>query len=157
MAREKVSAGLLMYRRRGGALEVLLVKPGGPFWRNKDEGAWTIPKGGAEEDESLFEAALREFREETGFEPTGPYVELSPIRQKGGKRVHAWAFEGEVDPGELESAVFEMTWPPRSGRVQAFPEVEAARWFTPAEAKEKINPAQAAWLEELAERVDAGA
>lgn len=152
----KKSAGLLMYRLLDGELQVLLGHPGGPFWRNRDEGAWSIPKGEILESEDPLEAAKREFREETGIHPDGPFIELSPIRQRGGKTVRAWAFEGDCDPSAIESEAFEMEWPPNSGRMQEFPEIDEARFFELDEAKRKINPAQVALLEELASRLDSG-
>jgi predicted NUDIX family NTP pyrophosphohydrolase len=143
------SAGLLMYRIRVGGPEVFLVHPGGPFWAAKDLGAWSIPKGEFGPGEDPLEAACREFREETGFEPSGPYTALAPVRQKGRKTVHAWAFEGDADASALKSNAFSMEWPPRSGHSQTFPEVDRGAWFSLSEARLKINPAQAALLEEL--------
>lgn len=145
----KPSAGLLMFRGRGDSLEVLLAHPGGPLWARKDAGAWTIPKGEIDEGEAPLAAACREFSEETGFRPAGPYVALTPIRQRSGKVVHAWAFAGDCDPGRLQSNTFTMEWPPHSGQVAAFPEVDRAAFFTLAAAREKINPAQIALLDEL--------
>ncbi len=142
------SAGLLMYRRRNGLLEFLLVHPGGPFWKNKDAGAWTIPKGEIQSAEEPLQAARREFAEELGFEPKGQFAELTPIRQKSGKLVRAWAFEGDCDPESCRSNTFEIEWPPRSGRRQAFPEVDRVGFFRLEEARQKINPAQVALLEE---------
>ena len=145
----RVSAGLLMYRLQGGRLEALLVHPGGPFFAKKDDGAWTIPKGEVEPDEDLLTAARREFKEETGFKPAPPFIELTPIRQKGGKIVHAWAFAGEADPLQLRSNTFKLEWPPRSGQVQEFPEMDRAGWFDLDEARRKIKAAQIPLLEEL--------
>jgi predicted NUDIX family NTP pyrophosphohydrolase len=145
----KESAGLLMYRRRNGELEFLLVHPGGPFWKNKDAGAWTIPKGEIEENESPLAAAQREFREELGFEAGGTFLELKPVRQKAGKLVRAWAFEGDCDPARIHSQTFVLEWPPRSGRETAFPEVDQAGFFTFAAAQTKLNPAQLGFLAEL--------
>ncbi len=144
-----VSAGLMMYRRREGAVEVLLVHPGGPFWKKRDAGAWTIPKGEPSEGEALIAAARREFREETGLEPTGELIELGVVRQKGGKEVHAWAFEGDCDPASLQSSTFSLEWPPRSGKWRDFPEVDRAEFFELSAAREKINPAQVALLDAL--------
>lgn len=144
-----VSAGLMMYRRREGAIEVLLVHPGGPFWKKRDAGAWTIPKGEPSEGEALIAAARREFREETGLEPTGELIELGVVRQKGGKEVHAWAFEGDCDPASLQSSTFSLEWPPRSGKWRDFPEVDRAEFFELSAAREKINPAQVALLDAL--------
>jgi predicted NUDIX family NTP pyrophosphohydrolase len=145
----KQSAGLLMYRRRAGELEFLLVHPGGPFWKAKDAGAWTIPKGEIEEGEDALAAAKREFEEELGFKLEGEFIELMPIKQKSGKRVQAWAFEGDCDTSQIKSNTFTMEWPPRSGKMSEFPEVDRAAFFDLREAKEKINPAQVALLEEL--------
>lgn len=145
----KISAGLLMYRVREGELEFLLAHPGGPFWKDRDAGAWTIPKGEIQEDENPLAAAKREFEEEIGVKPEGNFIELSPITQKGGKVVHAWAFEGDCDTTSIRSNTFQMEWPPRSGKFQACPEVDRAGFFRMAEARQKINPAQTALLEEL--------
>ena len=145
----RTSAGLLIYRRLGSNLEVLLVHPGGPFWRNKDQGAWSIPKGEADDAEDLLAAARREFHEETGFQPDGPFLPLSPVRQKSGKTVHAWALEGDLDPAAVRSNTFTMEWPPKSGRKAEFPEVDRAAFFDPQTARQKINPAQAPLLDEL--------
>ncbi len=144
------SAGLLMFRFRAGALEVFLVHPGGPFWERKDLGAWSIPKGEFEPGEEPFETALREFREETGVTPSGDFLHLTPVRQKGGKTIQAWAFAGDADPAALHSNTFSMKWPPHTGKTREFPEVDRAAWFGLEEAAEKINPAQAALIEELA-------
>jgi len=145
----KRSAGLLMYRRSGGHLEVLLVHPGGPYWMKKDLGAWTIPKGEYEVGEEPLAAAVREFQEETGLLPSGPFRPLTPIRQRGGKIVDAWAFEGDGDAAALTSNTFSLEWPRGSGRVQEFPEVDRAGWFRVEEAKRKILPSQAGLLDEL--------
>ena len=145
----RVSAGLLMYRIQDGKLQVLLAHPGGPFFKNKDEGAWTIPKGEIEPGEDLLEAAKREFKEETGVTPTGPFTALTPIKQKGGKIVHAWAFKGDCDPGAIVSNTFSIEWPPRSGRLMDFPEIDRAEFFDVAVASRKIKAAQAALIDEL--------
>jgi predicted NUDIX family NTP pyrophosphohydrolase len=145
----RTSAGLLMYRKQGGNLQVLLVHPGGPFWRNKDTGAWSIPKGETADDEDLLEAARREFEEETGCRPSGSLIPLTPVKQKSGKTVHAWAVEGELDPASIKSNTFTMEWPPKSGRHAEFPEVDRAGFFDLPTAKQKINPAQAAFLTQL--------
>jgi predicted NUDIX family NTP pyrophosphohydrolase len=145
----KTSAGLLLYRRAPAGLEVLLVHPGGPFWQGKDLGAWSIPKGEIGPDEDPLAAARREFREETGFEPSGPAVTLGQLRQPGGKLVHAWALEGDADPSELSSNSFSMEWPRGSGRLQAFPEVDRAEWFGLAEARCRILPGQVPFLDRL--------
>lgn len=143
------SAGLVMFRRVGDSFEVLLVHPGGPLWRNKDVGAWTIPKGEYRENEDPLAAARREFEEETGVRPTGPFIRLTPVTQRGGKTVHAWAFEGDCDPAAIRSNTFEMEWPPRSGRTQLFPEVDRAEFSSIDQALKRINPAQASFLNEL--------
>jgi predicted NUDIX family NTP pyrophosphohydrolase len=150
----KTSAGLLMFRRgRGEILEVLLAKPGGPFWRGKDAGAWTLPKGEYEPPEEPMAAALREWREETGFPANPPFLSLGEVRQKSGKRVTAWAFEGDCDPAAVRSNEFEIEWPPGSGRRQSYPELEEVRWFAIDEARRKINAAQAAFLDRLLDSV----
>jgi predicted NUDIX family NTP pyrophosphohydrolase len=146
------SAGILMYRRTRRALEVLLVHPGGPFWRNKDDGAWSIPKGEIDEGEDPAEAALREFMEEIGSVPDGPRRSLGDIRQRGGKRVHAFAVEGDIDAGAIASNTFEIEWPPKSGRLQTFPEVDRAGWFDLPVARVKIIESQRLFLDRLADR-----
>ena len=145
----KVSAGILLWRRREHDIEVFLVHPGGPFWRNKDEGAWSIPKGEVAPGEDLLGHARREFEEETGAAIDGNFTELTPRKQPGGKLVHAFAVEGDFDPATLRSNLFEMEWPPRSGRRQSFPEVDRAAWFPLAAAREKILKGQAAILDEV--------
>ncbi len=145
----KHSAGLLMYRRRGAVMEVLLVHPGGPFWIKKDEGAWSIPKGEFAPDEDPLDAARREFEEETGFRAAGRFIPLIPLKQPSGKVIHAWAVEGDGDPEAVRSNTFTLEWPPRSGKMQEFPEIDRAGWFTPEEAKEKIIKGQQGFLEEL--------
>ena len=149
----KLSAGLLLYHKRESKLEVLLVHPGGPFWRNKDEGAWSIPKGEVADGEDLLEAAKREFQEETGYLPGGPFVPLSPVKLKSGKVVHAWAVEGDFDLVGFKSNTFTLEWPPRSGKMVEFPEVDRAEFFDLETAKRKINPAQAAFVDELNEKI----
>ena len=147
---DKVSAGLLMYRIRAGQLEVFLAHPGGPLFVNKDDGHWSIPKGETESDEELLAAAVREFTEETGIEPQGEFIELGLVKQKGGKLVHGWAFEGDWDESRpLKSNTFEMEWPPRSGRKQHFPEIDRAGFFTIDEAKRKLKETQHPFLERL--------
>jgi predicted NUDIX family NTP pyrophosphohydrolase len=148
----KISAGLLLYRVRNGVLEFLLVHPGGPFWKNKDAGAWTIPKGEIGDGEESLAAATREFEEELGFKPNGPFAELTPIKQKGGKVVQAWAFEGDCDPSKIKSNTFTMEWPPRSGKQAEFPEVDRAEFFNLEDAKAKVNPGQIPLLEEVQRR-----
>jgi predicted NUDIX family NTP pyrophosphohydrolase len=152
---QKVSAGLLMYRVRETELEFLLAHPGGPFWKHRDAGAWTIPKGEIQDGEDPLAAARREFEEEIGLKPSGSFVELTPIQQKGGKIVHAWAFEGDCDTAAVHSNSFQMEWPPRSGKFQTCPEVDRAAFFRLTEAKVKINPAQVALLEELGRKLAA--
>ena len=151
----KTSAGLLMFRRKNGDLEVLLVHPGGPYFQNKDGGAWTIPKGEATEGEDLLERARIEFEEELGVAALGDWMDLGSMKQKGGKTVHAWAFAGELkDDFKLVSNTFEMEWPPRSGKVQQFPEVDRASFFSLEEARRKINVAQTVFLDRLIEQLD---
>jgi predicted NUDIX family NTP pyrophosphohydrolase len=149
------SAGILLHRPAAdGAIEVLLVHPGGPFWARRDAGAWSLPKGEHGDDEEPVACALRELEEELGERPPlGELVDLGEVRQKSGKVVRAWAARGDFDPARLRSDIFEMEWPPRSGRRQAFPEVDRAAWFTPAEAAEKLVPAQAAFVERLLEHI----
>ncbi len=145
----RTSAGLLMYRIKDGVLKVLLAHPGGPYFVNKDDGAWTIPKGEPDTDEDLLVTAQREFEEETDIKPTGPFIPLNPIQQKGGKFVHAWAFEGDCDPADTKSNTFTMEWPPKSGRQMEFPEIDRAEWFDLETAKKKIKAGQEALIEEL--------
>jgi predicted NUDIX family NTP pyrophosphohydrolase len=146
---QKISAGLLLYRIRGGILEVFLAHPGGPFWARKDLGVWSIPKGEIDEGEELLGAARREFEEETGFRPEGPFRELSPVRQRSGKIVHAWAVEGDCDPTVIRSNTFTLEWPPRLGRMQEIPEVDRAGWFDLDAARKKILEGQLGLLDEL--------
>jgi predicted NUDIX family NTP pyrophosphohydrolase len=146
------SAGILLHRRRGDELEVLLVHPGGPFWARRDAGAWSIPKGEHEPGEDPLAAARREFAEELGMPaPEGPVEDLGEVRQKGGKLVHAWALAGDLDAGATASNTFELEWPPRSGKLIEVPEVDRAEWFSLERAREKINPAQAELLDRLSE------
>jgi predicted NUDIX family NTP pyrophosphohydrolase len=133
----------------GGESQVLLVHPGGPFFRKRDDGAWSIPKGEVESGEALLEAALREFREEIGVTPRGPFLPLTPVKQRGGKVVHAWAFAGDCDPGAIGGSTFTMEWPPRSGKAAVFPEIDQAEFFDLVAARRKINPAQVPLLDEL--------
>jgi predicted NUDIX family NTP pyrophosphohydrolase len=148
-SRHKESAGLVMYRHRAGRLEVLLGHPGGPFWTNRDDGAWSIPKGGTHAGESLIETAVREFTEETGFAPSGPYLPLGRVTQRSGKYVHAWAFPGDCDPSQLVSVTTTTEWPPRSGRRIEIPEIDRARFFSIPDARRAINVGQADLLERL--------
>jgi predicted NUDIX family NTP pyrophosphohydrolase len=152
----KHSAGILMFRRKHGTLEVLLVHPGGPFWASKDDGAWSIPKGEYPPEEDPREAARREFKEETGLDAGGPLLELAAIRQRG-KDIKAWAFEGDCDPAAVKSNAFSMEWPPHSGLYQAFPEVDRAAWFGIEEAKRKILRTQIGFLLDLAHTLKGGA
>src|SRR5271166_6000667 len=145
----RTSAGLLMYRVQDGVLQLLLAHPGGPYFANKDDGAWTIPKGEPDADEDLLVTAQREFEEETGIRPIGPFIPLKPIKQKGGKVVHAWAFEGDCDPAATKSNTFTMEWPPKSGRQMEFPEIDRADFFDVATARRKLKAAQVAMIEEL--------
>lgn len=151
--RSNRSAGILLYRPVGEGVELLLVHPGGPFWKNKDDGAWTIPKGAVETDEDSLAAAIREFGEETGFALTGPFTELGAFKQPGGKTVLAWAAQGDADPARLTSNAFEMEWPPRSGRTASFPEIDRAGWFGPEAARRKILKGQKPIIEALLQRV----
>lgn len=146
----KASAGLLVYRRRDGELQVLLVHPGGPFWAKRDLGAWSIPKGEVDAAEPLLDAAKREFHEETGFTVTGEFRALTPLRQPGGKTVHAWAVPGDCDLVRLRSNTFSLEWPPRSGTQREFPEIDRAAWFPIEEASRRILPGQAGFVRELA-------
>jgi predicted NUDIX family NTP pyrophosphohydrolase len=149
----KRSAGLLLYRRKGKAFEFFLVHPGGPFWRRKDAGAWTVPKGAIEPGEDPLAAARREFTEETGFGVDGEFVALGDFKQPGGKHVAVWAVEGDCDPAKLTSNEFEMEWPPRSGKRQSFPEVDRGQWFSESEARGKFLVGQRPLLEAFADRV----
>lgn len=145
----RASAGILLYRRRAGALEVFLVHPGGPFWAKRDAGSWSIPKGELVEGEDALAAARREFAEETGFEANGPFRALAPVRQAGGKTVLAFAAEGDCDAAAMRSNVFRMEWPPRSGREAQFPEADRAAWFGIEEARTRILPGQVPLLAQL--------
>ena len=150
------SAGILLYRPTSSGPRVLLAHPGGPFFAKKDAGAWTIPKGQIESGEEPLDAACREFAEETGLTCEGPYLPLAPVRQKGGKTVMGWAFRGDVpDPITIRPNRFTLEWPPRSGKMREFPEIDFAAFFTIEEARKKVNPAQIAFLEELAQRLAA--
>jgi predicted NUDIX family NTP pyrophosphohydrolase len=145
----KPSAGLLLYRRLPDSIQLFLAHPGGPFWQNRDVGAWTIPKGVAEAGEDLLAAACREFEEETGVHPVGPFIPLGTIRQKAGKLVHGWAWEGEADAARVISNTMRTEWPRGSGRLITFPEVDRCAWFDPDTARQKINPAQAEFIDRL--------
>ena len=149
------SAGLLLFRRTGGAtVEVFLAHPGGPFWKGRDAGAWTIPKGVPDDGEDLLAAARREFEEETGIVPRGPFIELGEVRQRAGKLVHAWAWEGDADPATTTSNTMRTEWPRGSGRWLTFPEVDRCAWFDVETARTRINAAQVALIERLLESLD---
>ena len=150
------SAGVLLYRRVGEALEVLLVHPGGPFWARKDEGAWSIPKGEFDAAEPAADAARREFAEETGVTLNGEFVALAPVRQPSGKVVHAFAVAGDLDVASIASNTFELEWPPRSGRMQSFPEIDRAAWFALDEARRKIIKGQRPILDDFTARLASG-
>ena len=150
----KRTAGILLFREAPGGLEVLLVHPGGPFWTKKDEGAWTIPKGLVDDGEDPFDAAKREFREETGGSPDGDAIALEPVRQPSGKVIHAWALRGEFDPATLTSNTFLMEWPPHSGQQREFPEVDRAGWFSMEQAGRKILKGQAPLLGDLRRKLN---
>ena len=150
---KRQTAGILMHRLRNSNLEVFLVHPGGPYWAKKDVGAWSIPKGEVGEDENPLEAAKREFHEETGFVAEGNFIELTPVKQPGGKFVYAWAVEGDCEAESIKSNIFSLEWPPRSGRREEFPEVDRAQWFILELAKEKISKGQLRLLEELQRRI----
>jgi len=147
------SAGLLLFRERGNDIQVLLGHPGGPFWGRKDQGAWTIPKGLVAPGESPLSTAQREFEEETGHCATGSAISLGSAKQPGGKIVHAWAVKGDWDPADLKSNTFDMEWPPRSGRLQTFPEIDRAAWFAVAEARIRVLKGQAVFIERLLQAV----
>lgn len=148
----KQSAGILLFRRIH-KVQVFLAHPGGPYFAKKDNGWWSIPKGEFEPEESALAAAIREFKEETGMTLSGSFVPLEPITQKGGKKVHCWAMEGDIDPERISSNTFEIEWPPKSGKLHTFPEIDKAGWFSLEEAKEKINEKQIPLLEQIAEIV----
>ena len=147
------SAGLLLFRRKAGSIEVFLVHPGGPFWKGKDIGAWSIPKGEFDEKKEPLTAAIREFREETGQEVNGEFLKLQPVKQKAGKMVYAWAVEGDVDETKIVSNTVKVEYPYKSGKWMSVPEVDEAAWFSPEEAAEKINPAQSQFIIELLARL----
>jgi len=151
---KKNSAGILLHRLRGSRIEVFLVHPGGPFWAKKDAGAWSIPKGEFEAGEDPLEAAKREFKEETGFAVEGNFIELTPVKQPGGKVVYAWAVMGDCEAESIKSNTFSLEWPPRSGKRKEFPEVDRAGWFTPEVAREKILKGQLNFLEELKRMIE---
>lgn len=150
----KKSAGILLYKRVEKQLLVLLVHPGGPFWKNKDAGHWSIPKGEFSDEENAFDAAIREFEEETGTRLDGHFIELTPVKLKSGKVVYAWALEKDLDADAIVSNTFEIEWPPKSGTLKSFPEIDRAQWFTIEEAWEKINEAMRNFLLQLEEKVE---
>lgn len=151
----KQSAGILLYKLAGNALEIFLVHPGGPFWKNKDLGAWTIPKGEFTKEENAFEAAIREFKEETGTLISGNFIELKAIKQKSGKIVYAWAVEGDIVASKILCETFiKIEWPPKSGNLQNIPEVDKGEWFSPEVGKLKINPSQATFIDELISKLN---
>jgi predicted NUDIX family NTP pyrophosphohydrolase len=150
---KRMSAGLLMFRRHRDGVEVLLVHPGGPVWKNKNLGSWSIPKGEQSEGEEPLDAARREFQEETGLQPDGECIYLDKIKQPSGKIVKIWALEGDCSPDEIRSNLFSMEWPPKSGRTQEFPEVDRAEWFSLEKAKTHILKGQAAFLDRLVEQI----
>ena len=145
----KQSAGILLFRKTNNILEIFLVHPGGPFFKNKDEGSWSIPKGEFSDDEEGLAAAKREFEEETGQAIDGEFISLGTIRQKNGKTVYAWAIEGDINHETIFSNTCEVEWPPRSGKKLTIPEIDRAAWFEVVEAKQKINPAQAELIDRL--------
>jgi predicted NUDIX family NTP pyrophosphohydrolase len=147
----KISAGILLFKKEQKKIFYFLVHPGGPFWRNKNVGTWSIPKGEALEGENLIERALIEFNEETGKKVDGDFIELKPVKQKGGKTVFAWALEGDLEMSGFQSNIISFEWPPKSGNTIEIPEVDQWEWFVSEEAKSKINPAQAAFIIELEE------
>ena len=149
----KTSAGILLYRKKENRVEVFLVHPGGPFWKGKETGAWSIPKGEFTPGEDPLTVAKREFNEETGQTVEGNFIELTPIKQKGGKMVYAWAVEGDANADNIVSNTFKTEWPYKSGKWITIPEVDKAGWFSVEEAKEKMNAAQVAFIEDLVERI----
>ena len=149
----KISAGLLMYRHVDHRLDVLLVHPGGPYWQRKDNGAWTFPRGEVEAGEEYLSAAIREFGEETGWQPQGPYLSLGESRARSSKTIHAWAFSGSFDPASLRSNQFEIEWPPKSGRRMQFPEIDQAGFFSISEARKKMRASESLFLDRLVEQL----
>lgn len=150
---KRKSAGILLYKLKDEELQLFLVHPGGPFWANKDEGAWTIPKGEFDENEQPLDAAKREFLEETGKALSGNFIELAPVVQKAGKLVYAWAIQGNIDADNITCNTYKIQWPPKSGQWKSFPEVDKGAWFRIEEARRKINPAQALFIDELIQKL----
>jgi len=150
----KTSAGILLFKKMGNSISYFLVHPGGPFWKNKDAGAWSVPKGELELGEDPLERAIIEFKEETGKMVQGEFIVLQPVKQKGGKTVYAWALEFDIQTSGLYSNTVEIEWPPRSGKIIEIPEVDRWEWFGSDEAKKRINPAQAAFITELEEMLN---
>ena len=150
----KKSAGLLLYRKINKEIEFLLVHPGGPFWKNKDLNSWSIPKGEFTDDENPLDAARREFSEETGISCDGDFIELSPLKQRSGKLVYAFAIKKNINEESIKSNLFEMEWPPKSGKYQSFPEVDKANWFTTNDARQKIVAGQAGFIDELIDKLE---
>ena len=146
----KLSAGLLLYRRVDDTIEVLVAHPGGPIWARRDTGAWSIPKGAANDGEPLIDAAYREFEEETGHPPpAGEAIDLGEVRMRSGKVVHGWGLEGDMDPTRIRSMTVEVEWPPRTGRIVTVPEIDRVAWVRPGEARRRLNPAQASFVDRL--------
>lgn len=151
----KKSAGVLLYKKVNDQLFILLVRPGGPFWKNKDAGHWSIPKGEFSDEENAFDSAIREFEEETGTRLDGDFIELVPVKLKSGKVVYAWALEKDINADAIESNTFEIEWPPKSGTLKSFPEIDKAAWFTVEETLEKINVAMGGFILQLVGKVEA--
>ncbi len=150
----KKSAGILLYRTKNKQVEILLVHPGGPFWKNKDDGSWSVPKGEFTNEENALDAAIREFEEETGIVCSGNFIELTAVTQKSGKIVYAWALQKDLDTATISSNTFQIEWPPKSGRMQEFPEVDKAEWFDVNTARQKIIPAQLPFISEILALLD---
>lgn len=148
------SAGIALFRRTGSSIEIFLIHPGGPFWKNKDLGAWQFPKGEYQDGEEPLAAARREFHEETGYDVDGDFIDLGSVRQKAGKVVRLWAVQGDCDAKAIRSNTFSVEWPPKSGRMQEFPEVDRAGWFSPDDARRKLLAAQVPFVDRLCERLN---
>ena len=149
----RISAGILAFRKRKSGIEVFLVHPGGPFWKNKDAGVWTIPKGEFTDEEDALEAAKREFKEEVGVSIKGNFISLNPVKQKSGKWVYAWALKKDIDVTKIRSNYFEIEWPPKSNQLQQFPEIDRGEWFNVAQAKLKIIPAQVSFIDQIVDKL----